>query len=151
MEIAWFLENWHSQTVVSFHLNACYHFSHVWIFAILWIIAHQAPLSMGFSRQEYWSELPFPSPGNLPDPGIEPVFLMSASLAGNFFITSATWEAHFPSILFKINGWSLSDPQLLLDESFNDALKPIQFCSLNNTDLNCVGPLTLGFFFSVNM
>ena len=62
MEIAWFLENWHSQTVVSFHLNACCHFSHAWIFAILWIIAHQAPLSMGFSRQEYWSELPCPSP-----------------------------------------------------------------------------------------
>ena len=40
--------------------------------AIPWTIAHLAPLSMGFSRQEYWSELPFPSPGDLPDPGIEP-------------------------------------------------------------------------------
>ena len=40
--------------------------------ATLWIVAHQAPLSMGFSRQEYWSGLPFPSPGNLPYPGIEP-------------------------------------------------------------------------------
>ena len=38
----------------------------------LWTIVHQAPLSMGFSRQEYWSGLPFPSPGGLPDPGIEP-------------------------------------------------------------------------------
>ena len=38
----------------------------------LWTVAHQAPLSMGFSRQEYWSGLPFPSPGDLPDPGIEP-------------------------------------------------------------------------------
>ena len=37
-----------------------------------WTVAHQAPLSMGFSRQEYWSELPFPSPGDLPDPGIKP-------------------------------------------------------------------------------
>ena len=37
-----------------------------------WTVAHQAPLSMGFSRQEYWSGLPFPSPGDLPDPGIEP-------------------------------------------------------------------------------
>ena len=37
-----------------------------------WTVAHQAPLSMGFSRQECWSELPFPSPGDLPDPGIEP-------------------------------------------------------------------------------
>ena len=41
-------------------------------FATLWTVAHQAPPSMGFSRQEYWSGLPFPSPGDLPDPGIEP-------------------------------------------------------------------------------
>ena len=41
-------------------------------FVTRWIVAHQAPLSMGFSRQEYWSGLPFPSPGDLPDPGIEP-------------------------------------------------------------------------------
>ena len=43
------------------------------LFATPWIVAHQAPLSMGFSRQEYWSGLPFPSPGDLPDPGMEPV------------------------------------------------------------------------------
>ena len=48
------------------------HFSHVYLFAILWTLACQASLSMGFSRQEYWSGLPFPSPGNLPNPGIEP-------------------------------------------------------------------------------
>ena len=46
--------------------------SHVQLFATLWTVARQAPLSMGFSRQEYWSRLPFPSPGDLPDPGIEP-------------------------------------------------------------------------------
>ena len=46
-------------------------FSHVWLFAILWTVAHQAPPSMGFSRQEYWSGLTFPSPGYLPNPGIE--------------------------------------------------------------------------------
>ena len=46
--------------------------SHVWLFATPWTVARQAPLSMGFSRQEYWSGLPFPSPGDLPDPGIEP-------------------------------------------------------------------------------
>ena len=49
-----------------------------------WTVAHQAPLSMGFSRQEYWSGLPFPSPGDLPDPGIKPE---SAALAGGFFTT----------------------------------------------------------------
>ena len=46
--------------------------SHVWFFATPWTVAHQAPPSRGFSRQEYWSGLPFPSPGDLPDPGIEP-------------------------------------------------------------------------------
>ena len=46
--------------------------SHVRLFATSWTVVYQAPLSMGFSRQEYWSGLPFPSPGDLPDPGIEP-------------------------------------------------------------------------------
>ena len=46
--------------------------SRVRLFATLWTVAYQAPLSMGFSRQEYWSGLPFPFPGDLPDPGIEP-------------------------------------------------------------------------------
>ena len=55
-------------------------------------IAHQAPLSIEFSRQEYWSGLPFPSPGDLPDPGIESTSLMSPALADGFFTTSATWE-----------------------------------------------------------
>ena len=49
---------------------------------ILWTAVHQAPLSMGFSRLEYWSGLPFPTPGHLPDPGIEPA---SPALAGGFF------------------------------------------------------------------
>ena len=47
-------------------------FSRVWLFTTPWTAVPQAPLSMGFSRQEYWSGLPFPSPGDLPDPGIEP-------------------------------------------------------------------------------
>ena len=46
--------------------------SHVRLFATPWTVAHKAPPSMGFSQQEYWSVLPFPSPGDLPDPGIEP-------------------------------------------------------------------------------
>ena len=50
-----------------------------------WTVAHQDPLSMGFSRQEYWSGLPCLSPGNLPDPGIKAASLMSPALAGSFF------------------------------------------------------------------
>ena len=58
-------------------------------------VAHQAPLSMGFSRQEYWSGLPCPPPGDLPDPGIKPTILMSPELAGGFLTASATWEARW--------------------------------------------------------
>ena len=65
------------------------HFSRVWLCATLWTVAHQAPLCMGFSRQEYWGGLPCPPPGDLPNPGIESVSLMSPGLAGGFFITSA--------------------------------------------------------------
>ena len=56
-------------------------------------VAHQALLFMGFFRQEYWSGLPCPSPGDFPNPGSEPTSLMSHVLAGGFFTTSATWEA----------------------------------------------------------
>ena len=62
----------------------------VWFFVTLWTLALQAPLSMGFSRQEHWSRLPFPPPGDLLNPGIEP---LSPGLAGRFFTTSTTWEA----------------------------------------------------------
>ena len=58
-------------------------------FAAPWTIAHQAPLSLEFSRQEYWSGLPFPPPGHLPDPGIEPASLASPSLAGGLFTAEA--------------------------------------------------------------
>ena len=68
-------------------------FSRVQLFSTLWTVAHQAPLSMGFSRQEYWSGLPFPTPEDLPNPGIKPTSLTSPTLAGGFFITSTTWEA----------------------------------------------------------
>ena len=72
-------------------LCACpVHFSHVLLFAILWTVAFQAPLSVRFPRQEYWSGLPYPLPGNLPDAGIKPASLASPAWAGGFFTTSAT-------------------------------------------------------------
>ena len=67
--------------------------THVQLFATSWTKAHQAPLSMGFSKQEYWNGLPFPSPKDLHDPGTDPASLRSPALAGGFFTTSATWEA----------------------------------------------------------
>ena len=59
-----------------------------------WTAARQAPLSKGLSRQEYWSGLPCPPPGDLPDPGTELRSLMPPALAGGFFTTSIAWEAH---------------------------------------------------------
>ena len=75
-------------------LHACMlsHFSCVQLFVTLWTVAHQAPLSMGFSRQEHWSGLPCPPPGDLPDPGIKPRSPVSPASAGGFFTASATWE-----------------------------------------------------------
>ena len=58
-----------------------------------WTVARQDPLSMEFSRQEYWSGLLCPPLGDLPDPGIKPTSLISFALAGGFFTTSTTWEA----------------------------------------------------------
>ena len=65
-------------------------FSRVRLFTTLWTVARQAPLSMGFSKQEYWNGLSFLPPGDLPNPGTEPASLMSPALAGEFFTTSAT-------------------------------------------------------------
>ena len=62
-----------------------------------WTVAHQAPLSMGFPRQEYWSGLPFPPPGDLSNPGMEPTSLASPVLAGRLFTTSTTIKASVDS------------------------------------------------------
>ena len=64
--------------------------SRVGLFPTPWTVAHQAPLSMGFPRQECWSGLPFPPPGDLPDLGMEPTSLASPALAGGLF---TAWEA----------------------------------------------------------
>ena len=74
-------------------------FSHVWLFVAPWAIAHQAPLSMGFTRQEHWSGLPLHTPGDLPDPGIEPMYLASPAVARGFFTPSATWKIVFHLVL----------------------------------------------------
>ena len=67
------------------------HFSHVQLCVTLWTVAHQASLSMGFSRQDYWHGLPCPPPGELPDSGFAPMSLKSPTLVGRLFITSVTF------------------------------------------------------------
>ena len=76
-------------------MHACIiRFNRVQLFGTLWTVTCQAPLSMGFSRQEYWSGLPCPPPGDLPNSGTAPASLMSPALADGLFTSSATWGAH---------------------------------------------------------
>ena len=77
--------------------------SRIWLFVAPWTVARQALLSMKFPRQEDWSGLSFPTPGNLPDPGIEPKCLASSALAGGFFTT--TWEVLRWVLVFRYCRW----------------------------------------------
>ena len=94
--------------------------------------SHQAPLSMAFSRQEHWSGLPFSPPGDLPNPGIEPVSLMSP--ACRFLTASATWEAlSSPKLCYNqvfIKPSQLSIRQIYLDMGF--MVKPVNSISLSH-------------------
>ena len=72
---------------IALYVYVCLSLNHVWLFVTLWAVAHQVPLSMEFSRQEYWSELPFPSPGDLLD------WTWVSCLAGRFFTIWATRKA----------------------------------------------------------
>ena len=83
----WFENEW---SIPSLSVHVCCRFSCVQLFATLGTVALQAPLTVGFSRQEYWSGLPGPPPGSLRDPGIKPSSLLPLALAGGFFTTSAT-------------------------------------------------------------
>ena len=92
-------------------------FSCVQLFVTPWTIVHQFPLPMGFSRQEYWSELPFPSPGYFPDPGIEPTSLMTPALAGRFNTNATQSEQPSSKSLQTINAGEnveKKDPTLLV-------------------------------------
>ena len=83
----------------------------LWLSVTPRTVAHQAPLSMGFPRQEYWGYFPFPSPGDLPYPGIEPLSLMSPALAGRFSTTSSP-EKPIKTLPFQICLWHESNCNL---------------------------------------
>ena len=86
------------------HTCVLNHFSRVQLCATLWTVAYQDPLFVGFSRQEYWSSLPFPHPGEFPDPGIEPVSVVSPVLTGRFFTTESPGKSPKPECLNWIFG-----------------------------------------------
>ena len=87
------------------------------LFVTLWTVALQAPLSMGFSRQEYWSGLPFPTLVDLPNPGIEPMSLVSPVLAVRFFTTSATWEDSINIVITFIDSHIIKQQYIPLKNS----------------------------------
>ena len=76
--------------------------SRVGLFATPWTVACQAPLSVGFPRQEYWRGLPHPPPGDFPDPGIEPTSLVSPALVGGFSTTAPPGKSHVTSLYLLI-------------------------------------------------
>ena len=87
-------------------------FCHVWLFAAPWTVAHQAPLSMGFSRQEYWNGLPCPPPGDLPDPGIKPTSSVSPTFQADSLPLSH-WGSSIDTLLLLLSRFShvwLCDP-----------------------------------------
>ena len=97
------------------HALVLSHFSHVQLYVTLWAVSHQTPMPMGFSRQEHWNGMPCPPPGNHLNPQTEPASLTSPTLAGGFFTTSATREAHTPerSPIMEINHLFLHQHQNL--------------------------------------
>ena len=97
------------------HYMCCDALSHDQLFATLWTVACQAPLSMGFSRQEYWSGLLCPPPGDLPDPGIESMSVRSPALVGGLFTISTPWEVH-PVTFFPLT--SSFCPLILINMSY---------------------------------
>ena len=112
-----FISGHNSWPVLNYIIYVQSHFSRVQLFATLWTVACKSPLSMGFSRQEYWSGVSCPPPGDLPSPGIEPVSLMSPILGGRFFIVSTTCKTH---ITCKLNHMKL----LVFDKTYS-------LCGLN--------------------
>ena len=100
--------------------------SRVQLFATPWTVAHQASLSMGFSRQEYWSGLPFPSPRDLPNPGIKPMSPVSPALTGGFLCIS----------FLKINSYLLEAGRHLVKITVSGKASP-----------SCSPPLTPTLFF----
>ena len=99
----WATEHTHTMCKIYMYLLVCCmlsHFSHTWLFVILWTVARQVPLSMRFSRQESWSGLPGLPSGDLPNPGIKPASLASPALAGRFFTAGATWEALYLLLVY---------------------------------------------------
>ena len=104
--------------------------SRVRLFVTPWIVTHQAPLSMEFFRREYWNGLPFPPPGDLPHPGIEPTFYFTSCICRQILYRWATWKAFYSSsdTIKYVQTVLILLPALLWRNSF---LGPLPYSSQN--------------------
>ena len=115
-------------------------FSHVWVFATLWTVACQAPLSMGFSRQEYWSSCPALLQGNSLTQGSNLQFIISPALAGGFFTTSATWAEKAMAPHSSTPAWKIpwmEDPGGL--QSMGSRRVGVDWATSLSLSLSCIG------------
>ena len=127
--------------------------SPVQLFVTPWTVARQAPLSMEFSRQEYWSGLPFPSSGDLPDPGMEPVSPESPALAGGFFATGPPGKLkdlglglQFFFLVISLSDfsiWVVPVSQAVMNDSFSFSFLEyiVQFSSVTQSCLTFCDPM----------
>ena len=109
------------------------HFSPVRLFVTLWTVTHQAPLSMGFSKQEHWRGVAMPSSRGSFQPRDQTCISMSPAMAGGFFTTSSTWEAQFPGI-----EWLRLCAFTAVDLGLVGELKSHKLCEVKWKSLSCV-------------
>ena len=123
----------------------------VWYFVTPWAVDCQTPLSMEFSRQEYWNGWPFPSPGDLPNPGIKPVSLVSPALAGKFSTSWATGKPRDQALVtlkYVSTIWSNCFQIFLWCWDISDMY---QNCSLQNSKEEVFFLIAVPHFFEVSM
>ena len=126
------------------HTDVLNRFSYVRLFVILWTVAHQSPLSMGFSREEYWSGLSCPPPGGLPNPRIKAEYLMCPASAGGFFTASAIWETQqYNSSLYTLQHIHLNIRHYTVDPFDHVVLSLFCFPSSNHQSALCICVLLL--------
>ena len=107
----------------------------VQFFATPWTVSRQGPLSIGFPRQEYWSGFPFPPPGDVPDPGIEPKFLVSPPSAGDFFFPFTTEPTEKPKEM-------LSYENKIITAKSGNYCQKIQILQCERNLINCFSQTT---------
>ena len=111
---------------------------HVWLFATPWTVAHEALLSMGFPRQEYWSNLSFCSPGDLPYWGIEPMSLVSPALAGKFFTSEPPGRPFYVLGTFQICSLACIPIASILNKAMS--FSPMIYCKILLSSLPLIVP-----------